>query len=106
MRLDKFLAADEHAARPAAGVVDAALVGREHLDQDAHHARRCIELPAAFALGASEACEEVFVHTAEHILGSVGSAAQCNVAYQVNDLSEALLIEARAAEIFRKHALQ
>ena len=45
--LDELLALHEHAARAAAGVVDAALVGREHLDQHAHHVRRRVELAAA-----------------------------------------------------------
>src|SRR5437773_3667212 len=106
MRLDKFLAADEHAARSTAGIVDAALIGSEHLNQHAYHARRRIELPAAFALGAGEARQKVLVHAAERVLGSVGGAAQCNVAHQIDNLSEALLIEAGAAEIFRQHALQ
>jgi hypothetical protein len=37
--LDELLALHEHAARAAARVEHAALVGREHLDQHAHHAR-------------------------------------------------------------------
>ena len=36
---DELLALHEHAARAAAGVVDAALVRLEHLDQHAHDAR-------------------------------------------------------------------
>ena len=38
--LDEFLGLHEHAAGAAAGVVDAAFVGREHLDEHAHDARR------------------------------------------------------------------
>jgi hypothetical protein len=104
--LDELLAANEHAARAAAGVVDAAFVGREHLDQYAHHARRRVELSAALALGAGEAREEILIHAAEHVLGAVGCAAQCNVAHQVDDLPEPLLVEACAAEVFRQHALE
>ena len=37
----------EHAARAAAGVVHAALVGLDHLDQQLHHALGRVELPAA-----------------------------------------------------------
>jgi hypothetical protein len=52
--LNELLARDEHATRTAAGVVDAALVGCEHLDQHAHDARRSVELAALLALGAGE----------------------------------------------------
>ena len=72
MRLDELLAADEHAARAAAGIVDAALVGREHFHQHAHHPRGRVELAAALALGAGEAREEVFVDAAKGVLGALG----------------------------------
>ena len=39
VRLDEFLALHEHAARAAAGIVDAAFVGREHLHQNADDMR-------------------------------------------------------------------
>ena len=35
--LDELLGLDEHAARTAAGIVDAALVGLDHLHQQADH---------------------------------------------------------------------
>ena len=104
--LDELLAADEHAARAAAGVVDAALVGREHLDQHAHHARGRVELAAALALGAGEAREEVLVDAAERVLGAVGGAAEGDVADQVDELAEALLVEAGAGVVLRQHALE
>jgi WS/DGAT/MGAT family acyltransferase len=47
----KLLALHEHAARAAAGVVDAALVGLQHLHQAAHHTARRVELSAVLALG-------------------------------------------------------
>jgi hypothetical protein len=68
VRLDELLAADEHAAGAAARVVDAALVGREHLDEDADDAGRGVELAGALALGAGEAGEEVLVDAAERVL--------------------------------------
>ncbi len=66
--LNELLALHEHAARAAAGVVDAALVRGQHLDQQAHHAARRVELAALLALGAGELAEEVFVDAAEDVL--------------------------------------
>ena len=104
--LDELLALHEHAARAAAGVVDAALVGREHLDQHAHHARGRVELAAALALGAGEVGEEVLVDAAERVLGAVGGAAERDVADQVDELAEALLVEAGAGVVLGQHALE
>ena len=64
VRLDELLALHEHAARAAAGVVDAALVGRQHLDQHPDHAAGRVELAALLALGAGELGEEVLVDPA------------------------------------------
>ena len=72
VRLDELLALDEHAARAAARVVDAALVRREHLDEHADDAARRVELAALLALGARELGEEVLVDAAEDVLGPVG----------------------------------
>ena len=104
--LDELLALHEHAARAAAGVVDAALVGREHLDQHAHHVRGRVELAAALALGAGEPGEEVLVDAAERVLGAVGRAAERDVADQVDDLAEPLLVEAGAGVVLGQHALE
>ncbi len=106
MRLDEFLGADEHAARAAAGIVDAALVRREHLDQHAHHVARRIELAALLAFGAGELREEVFVDLAEDVLGAVGRAAEADIAHQVDELAQALLVEAGPGVVLGQHALQ
>ena len=47
----KLLALHKHAAGAAAGIVDAALVGLQHLHQAAHHTARRVELTAVLALG-------------------------------------------------------
>ena len=104
--LDELLALHEHAARAAARVVDAALVGREHLDQHAHDAARRVELAAALALGAGELREEVLVDAAEHVLGAVGRVAQADVADQVDELAEPLLVEAGPGVVLGQHALE
>jgi len=83
----------EHAARAAAGVIDASAVGFEHLHQHAHHRAGRVELAAALAFGAGELAEEVFVHAAEHVLGPVGFFAQADVGEQVDELAEHHLVE-------------
>jgi hypothetical protein len=103
VRLDELLALHEHAARATAGVVNAALVGREHLDQHAHHVRRRVELPALLALRARELGEEILVHPSEDVLRAVGRAAQPDVGHQVDELAQALLVEARPREVFGQH---
>ena len=104
--LDELLALHEHAAGAAAGVVDAALVGREHLDQHADDAARRVELAALLALGAGELGEEVLVDAAEDVLGAVGRAAERDVADEVDELAEALLVEAGAGVVLGQHALE
>ena len=106
VRLDEFLALHEHAARAAARVVDAALIGREHLDQHAHDMRRRIELAALLALGAGELRQEVFVDAAEDVAGAVGRAAEADVADEIDQLAEPLLVEARAGVVLRQDAFE
>ena len=67
MRLDEFLARDEHPAGAAARVVDAAPVRREHLHQHSNDVGRRVELAALLALGAGELGKEVFVDPTELI---------------------------------------
>ena len=69
--LHELLALDEHAARAAARVVDAALVRGEHFDQHADDATGRIELAALLAFGTGELGEEVFVDAAQDVLGAV-----------------------------------
>ena len=70
---DEFFRLHEHAAGTAARIVDAALVGREHLDQEADDALRRVELAAPLAFGTGEFAQEVFVHAAQDVLGAVRS---------------------------------
>ena len=67
VRLDELLGLHEHAARAAAGVVDATFVGFEHLDQQADDRARRVELAAELAFGLGELAEEVFVDAAEDV---------------------------------------
>src|SRR5437660_838819 len=86
--------------KPARRVVDAPLVGREHLDQHADDMRRRVELAAALALRAGEAGKEILIDAAECVLGAVSGAAERDVADQIDDLAEPHLVEAGAGEIF------
>src|SRR5579871_6952427 len=106
VRLDKLLTLHEHAARSATGIVDAALVGREHFDQYAHHIRGRVELPATLAFGACEAGEKVLIHAAECVSCPISGAAKRDVAHQIDDLTKALLVKTWARILFRKYALE
>jgi hypothetical protein len=86
-----------HAAGAAGGVVDAAFVGGEHLDEAAHDAGRGVELAAVLALGAGEAGEEILIHAAEQIDGAVGLLAlagggEFDGGDDVDEFAEALVI--------------
>src|SRR5687767_6188604 len=61
MLLDELLRLHEHAARAAAGVVDAPLVWLQKFDQRAHHRAGREELATALALRTGEAREKVLV---------------------------------------------
>ena len=65
-----------------------------------------IELSTALALGAGEAGKEVLVDAAQGVLGPVGGAAQGDAADQVDDLSQALLVETRAGVVLGQYPLE
>ncbi len=50
---DEFFRLHEHAAGTAAGIVNAAFVGSEHLDEETHDTLRSVELAAFLALNRS-----------------------------------------------------
>ena len=86
--LDELLGLDEHAAGAAAGVIDAALVGLQHLDQQPDDGAGRVELAAALALGAGEAAEEVLIDPSENVAGAVGLLGHADPAHKVNQLAE------------------
>jgi len=106
MRLDELLALHEHAARAAARVIDPALIGCEHLDQHAHDMGRRIELAAFLALGAGKLRQEVLVNAAQNVAGAVGRAAEADIADEIDQLAEPLLVEARARVILRQDGFE
>src|SRR4051812_18853284 len=60
-------ALDEHAARTACWVEDAAVERFEDFDEESDDAARCIELAAARTLVAGELSEEVFVDASKRV---------------------------------------
>jgi len=103
---NKLLRLDEHSTGTAAGVIYTAFIRSQHFNEELNHATGRVELTALFPLGAGELRKEVLVDTAENIFGAVCLIAQADVANQVDELAEALLIEARVGIVFGKHALE
>ncbi len=104
MGFDELDRLDEHAGGAAAGVVDAAGVGFEHLDEQPYDAARSVELAAFSSLGEGELPEEVLVDPAEDVGGAGVGSADLDVTDQVDDLSEALLVEGIPAVLLGKDA--
>ena len=104
--LDELFRLDEHAAGAAARVIDPALVRGQHLDQHTDHAAGRVELAALLALGAGELGKEIFIDATQDVPGAVFLVAQADVADQINELAEPLLVEARVGIVLGKHALE
>ena len=104
--LDEAFRLHEHAAGAAAGVVDAALVGLEHLDQQPHDAARREELAAELALGLGELAEEVLVDAAERVAGLGAVALEADVGDQVDQPLQLLRRDAAAGVVARQLALE
>ena len=104
---DEFLRLHEHAAGTAAGIVNAAFVGREHLDEEAHDALRGVELAAFLAFGAGELAEEIFVDAAEDVFRAAARfVAHADRADEVDEFAKAMLVERGPGVFFRKDAFQ
>lgn len=84
---DEFFRLHEHAAGAAAGIVDAAFVRGEHLDEEADDALRGVELAAFFALSAGELAEEVFVDATEDVFRAAGLVAHADRADEVDEFA-------------------
>ncbi len=103
MAFDKLLGLDEHPARTAAGVVDAALdaafrvgIRLEHLDHGPDDRARGVELAAALALGAGELAQEVLVDTAQDVSGFVLAGAKGDSRDKVDQFTEHHRVEGGA----------
>src|SRR5665648_356238 len=96
----------EHAGRAAAGVVHPTVVRLDHLHEQLDDRARGVELPALLALGAGELGEEVLVDPAELVPGTRVLVADRDVADEVDELPEALLVEGLAGVLLGKHILE
>ena len=85
--IDELHRLDEHAGGTAAWVVDAALVGLQHLHQELDDTTRGVELAALLSFGAGELGEEVLVHPAQHVFGAGFRVTNLDVGDQVNELA-------------------
>ncbi len=104
--LDEPLGLDEHAARAAAGVVDAAFVGFEHLDEHADDAARRVELAAQLAFRLRELAEEVLIHPAERVAGFRAIALETDVGDEVGEALELDGLDAAAGIVARELTLE
>ena len=100
--LGELFGLDEHAARAAGRVVDAAGVGFEHLDQHADDGARRVELAAELAFGGGELAEEVLVDAAERVAGLVAAALEADVGDEVDQPRHLDRIDPAAGVIARE----
>ena len=96
----------EHARRAAAGVVDAATVGLQHLHQQPDDGARGIELAALSSLQKGELPQEVLVDPAQHIGGPRLGPADLDVADEVDDLPQPLLVQRLPGVVRGQHIPQ
>jgi len=83
-----------------------AVVGLDHLHQQPHHGARRVELPALPAFGEGELLEEVLVDLAQHIGGLRLGASHLDVAYEVDDLPEPVLVERGPRVVLGQHTVE
>ncbi len=105
MTLGEFLALHKHTTRATAGVVHAALIRRQHLDQQLHYRLRRVKLAAPLAFSRGEHAQKILVHAAQNILATAGLVAEANRPDQVDQFAKAPFIERRSRVIFRQDAL-
>jgi hypothetical protein len=100
--VDEFLGLNEKATRAAAGVIDAAFGRLDHRVDDRFWG---VEFAAAFAFGACEFRDKVFVDAADEI--KVGAVAfKFDVGEQINQASEHAAVDCLFAKDLGQGALQ
>ena len=106
MGADELARLHEHPRRATARVVDPAPVRLQHLDQHLDDAARGVEFAALLALRARELREEVLVDTTQHVAGTGVGVAHLDIADQVDQLAEPLLVQRRTGVVPRQHVLE
>lgn len=97
MLQDELFRLYEHPTGAAAGVVDTARVGFQHLDKNAHHGTRGVELAATLAFGPGELAQEIFVHPAQNVFGAGTFLIERDAGNQVDQLPSITLLSAYLA---------
>ncbi len=103
---DEFFRLHEHAAGTAAGIVNAAFVGSEHLDEEPHNALRGVELAAFLAFGAGELAEEILVNPAQNVFGTACLIAHADSADKIDEFSQTVFVECRSGVVLGQNAFQ
>lgn len=89
----------EEAAAAHCRVIDAAVVGLQHGDDEADDGFGGEVLAAAFAFGEGKAAEEVFVNVAEDVFGAERAvAAEAGVSEELDEADEGLAADAVVAD--------
>ncbi len=101
----KLLALHEEAAGAHGRVVDPALEGLEHLDDEGDDGLGRVELAALLAFGQGELAEEVFVDVAEDVLGLQDGVLERDGGDQVDQLAEFGLVDLQPGVLLVEHAL-
>src|ERR1019366_6756585 len=104
--LDKLFRLDEHASAAACRIVDAALVGFQHLGEHAHNTARRVELATQLSLGRGELTEEVLVDSSEHIASLVATAFEADIGDQVDETLHLHRLDAAAGIVAGELALE
>ena len=78
---------------PQQGIVDAALVGFQHLHQELDDAARGVELAALLALRAGELGEEILVHPSQHVFRAGFRVSNLDVGDQIDELAQTGLVQ-------------
>jgi hypothetical protein len=111
--LDEFLALHEEAARTHGGVVDAALEGLEHLDDQGDDALGRVILAALLALSQGELPQEIFIDVAEDVLALqierltvVFLAVEVGIREVGDQVGQFVAVDLRAGEVFVEHILE
>ena len=93
-------------AEPQQGSKTRPLVWLDHFHQQSHHGAGSVELAALPAFGDGELFQEILVDLPQHVGGLGLGAADFDVADQVHDLSQHLLVQVVTAEVFWQDSLQ
>ena len=104
--IDELLGLDEHPAGSAAGIVDAALVRLEHLDEEFDDGAGRVELSALLAFGESELAEEILEDVTENVGTLLLSGCKVQVREHIDQLSEDGSVQVLAGVDFWEDALQ